>query len=934
MKSTTLVAGASYGLLKAGGGSAAAVAEAGAAPGSVDPIGDLSCLAHTHDLRLPDWGSYSRSYNGLSHVADKRQGLRFDLNVFPGYFRRYLMVPNVNWESGYHPWEAAADLSYFSHRYELEWKDRVYCDVSFSAISEHSRLIRAEFVNRTDVAQDMVLHYLASLNLGGARPDRPSMPPRILVKLPPGAVWVDALDYADLQFARPRPTDSLMPDGLRRAEVRDPAFVGGGGIARRFGRDAGDRIRFAVNLPQPIDAAVLLVRYRKPSKKAARFDVSGTELSLPPAKEFALGRLELGSLSAGRHELELVSKGSAAIDFDGIVIVGSSRAAEVAFEDVPVNVKPTILPGPVSQSRLLKYDELPQHYGIAWKFEPYQVREILNSELDRFLRFHAQNHVRNVFHGDEKGHFTNVYLRPISLPAGATRVVYGIAADGEQSEVAEAIGRINASEAELERIYTAARSRAVQMACVPAGEPYRFSQERMAATTLTNVIFPVYAKRSYFRHYTVGKYYDTLYTWDSGFLGLGLTELDINRTIDCLNTYTTEPGDPENAFIHHGTPVPVQHYLFLELWNRTQSRRLLEYFYPRLRQYHQFLAGRLGSSTTRRLESNLLQTWDYFYNTGWDDYPPQVYMHEQKMAKRTACAITSSHVIRTARILAQAARVLGATDDIPGYEDDIAVLSEPLQKYSWDPDVGYYSYVLHNERGEPTGLLRDESGANFNMGLDGVMPLMAGICTPAQTTTLLDHLKTEGRLWCPIGLSTVDQTAPYYRTDGYWNGAVWFPHQWFMWKTMLDLGETAFAEKIAQTALDLWRAEVDETYHCFEHFLIHSRRGAGWYQFSGLSTPVLSWFSAYYRPGRLTVGLDAWVHRCDVGDDQCSMRAELELRGRKGGAATVLATMAADRDYKVVWQGQPAKVAKAVSGTLQITLPSDAGRGVLEITRA
>ncbi len=29
------------------------------------------------------------------------------------------------------------------------------------------------------------------------------------------------------------------------------------------------------------------------------------------------------------------------------------------------------------------------------------------------------------------------------------------------------------------------------------------------------------------------------------------------------------------------------------------------------------------------------------------------------------------------------------------------------------------------------------------------------------------------RLWTPIGLSTVDQSAPYYRHDGHWEGAGW-----------------------------------------------------------------------------------------------------------------------------------------------------------------
>ena len=35
-------------------------------------------------------------------------------------------------------------------------------------------------------------------------------------------------------------------------------------------------------------------------------------------------------------------------------------------------------------------------------------------------------------------------------------------------------------------------------------------------------------------------------------------------------------------------------------------------------------------------------------------------------------------------------------------------------------------------QGSPPGILRHESGANFNMGLDGASPLFAGICTPEQ----------------------------------------------------------------------------------------------------------------------------------------------------------------------------------------------------------
>ncbi len=928
---TALAAGGTAYLLKTDW---RALADSTAKP---DLVGDLSGLANSHDLRLPLWGSYTKTYNGISYVADLERGLRFDLSVFPGHYRREVMVPNVNWESGFYPWEAAPDLSYFSYRYELEWKDRVYCDVSFSTLSERARLVRAELVNHTPVNQNLVLHFIASFNYPCVRPYTADPAQKTVVRLPAGAVWVNALDYTELKFAKPRANDSLVPDGQRRAEVRDHGFVSGGGIGAGFGKGAGDRARFHVRLPKALVDGRLLLRYRNASNQPATLEIGGlthAELVLPPAKDFSVVTLPLGSVKAGDHDLAFGARKGAGFELDGFAVVEASSAEAVQFAPAQFKWAPRILPGPVEHSRLLKYADAPQHYGIAWSYDVFQVREILNSELDRFFRRHVHDHVSTVLRGDGQGHFTNVFMRPIALTPGNSRIIYGIVAAGTPEEVAAELKQISLPPADLEQRYQARHEHAVKLASVPAGEPYRFSQQRMAAVALTNVVYPVYTKRRYVRHYSPGKWWDSLYTWDSGFTGIGLAQLDAERAVDCLNAYTTKPGDPETAFIQHGTPLPVQHYLFLELWNLTQSRALLEYFYPRLRQYHQFLAGRLGSSNTRAFKSGLLNTWSYFYNTGWDDYPPQVFMHKEKLAPRTATAIINSHLIRTARMLARMARVAGHEKDVAGYEEDVTVWGDALQKHSWDPDAGYFSYVLHNDQGEATGFLRHESGANFNLGQDGVMPLLAGICTPAQEKTLLGHLQSPQRLWSPIGLSTVDQSAPYYRHDGYWNGAVWMPHQWFLWKTMLDLGQAEFAFKIAQTALDLWKAEVDESYHCFEHFLIESGRGAGWHQFSALSSPVLAWFAAYYRPGRLTVGFDTWIHHCEFEPDHSALNAELELRASASGDATVLVNLQPYHSYRARWKGNPAPARPAESGTLQIALPRDAGRGQLEIEPA
>jgi len=577
---------------------------------------------------------------------------------------------------------------------------------------------------------------------------------------------------------------------------------------------------------------------------------------------------------------------------------------------------------PDGRSLILKYADCPVYYGLAWTGDDSEVRQIFAEELDRTLRYFVQEHVQRVLRGAGEGHFTNAFVRPIAVPPHARRMLHGLVCAGTREEVSERVRSHDFSRAAQDTGTEVATTNQV----TKAGQPYLFSQERMAATLLTNVVYPVYTRRRYIRHYTPGKWWDCLYTWDSGFIALGLLELDIERAIDCLNAYTTPPGDPQAAFIHHGSPAPIQIYAFGELWNRTQDRGLLEYFYPRLRPMYLFLAGRLGSSTTRTMKSGLLKTWDYFYNSaGWDDYPPQVHVHRHGLEGTVTPVINTAHAIRTGKILQMAARALGLPDDVTDYEADIAAWTDALNRYAWDGEAGYFSYVTHDDAGRPVGILRHASGANYDMGLDGASPLFAGVCDAGQEASLIVRLSSPERMWTRVGVSTVDQSAPYFKVDGYWNGAVWMPYQWIVWKALLGLGHGDLAHRIGRTALDVWKAEVDATYNCFEHFIVQSGRGAGWHHFGGLSAPVLSWFGAYHRPGRLTCGFDTWVARQEFSDGNRRLTAELAGRPR-----LVIATLAPAPAYRVTWNGQPAAARELYPGVLEITLPG--GVGELQVT--
>ena len=186
-------------------------------------------------------------------------------------------------------------------------------------------------------------------------------------------------------------------------------------------------------------------------------------------------------------------------------------------------------------------------------------------------------------------------------------------------------------------------------------------------------------------------------------------------------------------------------------------------------------------------------------------------------------------------------------------------------------------------------------------------------------------------MWTPTGIGVVDQSAPYYKIDGYWNGSVWMPHQWFMWKTMLDLGRNDLAYKIAKKALDVWKKENDYSYYTFEHFFSKSGRGAGWHQFSGLSSPVLAWFSAYFKPGTVTMGFETWITQQSFSAGNTGYQAKLSFDPTtKPHPRSMVVCLNPSESYEVYFNGiKLSETTGPYIGLLFITLPASNSTGTL-----
>lgn len=593
--------------------------------------------------------------------------------------------------------------------------------------------------------------------------------------------------------------------------------------------------------------------------------------------------------------------------------------SSVHFEDDSSQPAKAFVPkwNATDKNFVVKYSSIARHYGIATNFPMSGVKRYENGLMDFFMKRTVHRHPPVCFHGDSLGHYTSLFQKPLVLQPKSDTTIWNLIVCGEEKYVRERIAAFHKDE---QSVVKEVSSFSYDIDCIPEGERYKLGEQIIESTLLTNIVYPIKAEGQNIRHFTPGKNWNSLYTWDSGFISWALADLAPEKSFETIRAYTTEPGS-DQAFIHHGTPLPTQFFAFEDLLSKTSDWEMAAFLYPRLKQYYDYFAGHDKRSNTM-MPSGFVRTWDLWYSTGgWDDYPPQHDLRSHKdRYPYVAPVVSTSYYLRSAKILRMVASKLGYKSDVKQYDRDIAKMSNAVLSYAWDEDAGYFGYVVHDSDLKPVGLYRAPDGSNFNKGLDGTSPLAAGICTQHQKEVLLNNLFSEDKLWTPYGISTVDKSASYYSMDGYWNGCVWMPHQFILWKSMLDMGLTDHARQIAFTALDVWNKECSLTYLSFEHFIIASGRGAGWHNFSGLSSPMVNWFASYFRPGTISTGFDTIVESKRFSDNFDALEASLIFdKDAKGRKVAVLVCMDPSKNYSAKCNGKPVQMSSPYRGFLEIT---------------
>lgn len=881
---------------------------------------------------MPLWGPYSKKYSGISRIVHhaSEEGVRFDLVVSPAVSNTNACPPNVTIPVGVHPWTAKSDYSHYSYRCDLEWKDVIYADVSFTRLEGDAVLVRTEIFNNSELIQNCLVNFFAAIEYPTRRTTS--------VRLPDRHLLIDALDYCSYSYHTPRPWDEECMDAMKKGEFFDDSFTGHRGLGDRddnryilpkypkFGEECGDMVTYDLPDLTGFVHPVLTVRYRTTGEQDAVFDLNGCQVQFPiTGNGLRLKTVDLADYKSDDGKLVFTARGAGGIEFDFLAVTEAEEADQITVSEQKHPFMPQIESSVVEEGACASY-----HYdGVAesfvlrtfnadTRFRDFPTGSLEDSPTSRITQpDESFGDMMEQFSGSfapkhsDDGFYHNTVVHTIYIEPHSSHVEYAVISCGSCNY---------RTPEEYEQIYRRAQASLEPLGYTKAGEQYAFSNQLLRAAMFQNVVYPLYCHGDYVLHHTPGKRWDSFYTWDSGFIGLDMVLFEPKIADAILDLYLSDSNNKDYAFLLHGSPVPVHLYQYFEMLNHTNDKSQLYTYYERAKLFYDFLAGKIRGSTTAKFKSGLTTTFDYFYNcSGMDDLPPQKAMYKEGLQRVCAPAISTSQVIRCAKLLKIIASHLGREEDVSTYEADVARLTEALQRYAWDEASGYFSYVVHDADGNPVEQFRNRDGENLNKTMDGIYPLIAGAVTPAQRDRILGHLKSESEMFTPVGISAVDRTAGYYVTNGYWNGNVWLSHQWFIWKTMLDLGENDFAWKIARTALDAWKREVEYSYYTFEMFSIVTGRGGWFHNFGGLSAPVNLWAAAYFRPGTYNTGFDTYCEESEFSADHTVFSGSFSCYGAAGG--TLLIVMAEGRAYHVYVNGEPVRASERFSGVLELSLP-------------
>lgn len=819
-----------------------------------------------------NWGPFSSTYLGISHILDAARGTMAEIALFAG--RRNpesLIIPDTTFDYvqsmadgdrrttvSAMPEKVSPDYSSYSLRYFLD-PDGDTASACFTVESDERMCCEITFDNTSDEQREY--HYGLGLLVAD-----PRKKVRLQKRLQPW--WIPARNYTSIEAYQK--TFGL---GCRQCLTRVFCWgVENEVLAQAFGGWNGDRVTYRTTLPEPLQNGYIYFRYIKYGVLNHRWELlingQSTIFSFPQTRaipgggwgknrdaynEWRLLRIPVGRVTGTDITLELrpvdaPGNDMARIWLDGMLFSeGLTTGDEGSDELLPT----TLIDEPLCENGRVELETSAgssSTFKIVIQDDPVRRVTVITGDG---MQIQAQNgngsflgSLRKRFslpdsrmeRDSNAGQWGSVDIAPVIVPARSQRTLcFKVVFDAEPANKAAA-GKFSAA------------------GVIPPRGPYAEMIAHLRDILLFNVNYPLNLSGFPSPFYVPAKYFPIPYSWDGGFIAVGMSTFvpDIAMQQAC---YFMADAEYDFPCLFCGSPVPTPLYALWDVYQATQDLSILSRAYAGAKRMYDFYLGRTPGSAVNAAGDGMLSTYAYYYNLGIDDHPIQrMAEKEQLTSKGLYSIILMPQMLRIARIMRNIARLLKYEIDAEQYHQDADLLSGIIDNRMWDEKSGLYGWLCRTDGGiKPVildGCAGDRSACAF-------LPLFAG--QTAHKDRLIRQMMDPSRFLTPFGISSVDMSAPSYSPHGYWNGGVWPVLQWYIWRGLLESGEPVLARQVAESILSTWQNFFEREHYFGEHFMIAPEQMNGAPNFGGLSAVLLPMHAAYFTAYQVTACYDVIV---------------------------------------------------------------------------
>jgi hypothetical protein len=180
-------------------------------------------------------------------------------------------------------------------------------------------------------------------------------------------------------------------------------------------------------------------------------------------------------------------------------------------------------------------------------------------------------------------------------------------------------------------------------------------------------------------------------------------------------------------------------------------------------------------------------------------------------------------LVSEAKALSEMAKELGYKDESNKFLNDAINRTNLINKIFWDEATEFYYHV---DKSNHSFTFKNKNDLK-RKEIIAFLALWAGVADKDKAEKLMKHLKNPNEFWRPFGIPTLSADDSYYNPIGYWNGPIWVPWQYLIFRGLIDYGYIEEAKILVDKVLKNISHQL-KTNHWFWEFYSADDYQAGW----------------------------------------------------------------------------------------------------------